>query len=594
LRLVGRLRPGVSLEDAQRELNVVASHLATEYPDTNKAWQVKLRSLLDTYTGDIRPVLYALFAAVVMLLLIACTNVANLLLTKGTERRREFAVRVALGASRGRLVRQVLTESLVLSIIGGALGLLLAHWGTVLLLQMFPNNIANINIPKVESLPIDSTVMLFCLTASVVTGILFGLFPAFQVSGKDVISGLHESSTAFTASRSGKRMRNVLVMGEICLALVLVTGAGLTIRSYQRASATQLGFDPDHVLSFYITMPQHKYPDANARRNYFDRLMASVAVVPGVQKAAGISYLPLSSFSGALEFTIEGREFTEGPQPNAALNVATPGYFDAMRIPILSGRDFAITDGANAPGVGLVNRSFARKFFGDSDPIGHRLNVGTPTKPEWIQIVGVVGDVREEGLDIDIQPELYVAFAQSPSQFMAFTLKTGSDPYAILGDVRQAVWSVDKDQPIERVLSMDDGAGESLAVRRITTSVMTIFGSISMVLACIGIYGVIAFSVAQRTHEFGIRMALGAQQSQLLRLVLSEAVRLAAIGIVSGLALALVLSRFAQSIVYNVSPHDPLTFSSTAMLLCAVALLAALIPAFRASRLNPSVALRQE
>jgi putative ABC transport system permease protein len=341
-------------------------------------------------------------------------------------------------------------------------------------------------------------------------------------------------------------------------------------------------------------MPQHKYPDANARRNYFDRLLASVSGIPGVQKTAGISYLPLSSFSGGLEFTIEGREFTNGPQPNAALNVATPGYFDAMRIPLLSGRDFAVTDGPNAPEVGLVNRSFARKFFGDEDPIGHRLNAGNATKPEWIQIIGVVGDVREEGLDIDIQPELYVAFAQSPSQFMAFTLKTATDPYAILGDVRNAVWSVDKDQPIERVLSMEDGAAESLAVRRITTSVMTIFGSISMALACIGIYGVIAFSVAQRTHEFGIRMALGAQQGQLLRLVLSEAARLAVIGVVIGVGLALVLSRFAQSIVYNISPQDPLTFSGTATLLCAVALLAALIPAIRASRLNPSVALRQE
>ena len=594
LRLVARLKQGVSMADAERELNTVASQLATEYPDTNKAWHVRLRSLLDTYTGDIRPVLYALFAAVIMLLLIACTNVANLLMTKGTERRREFAVRVALGASRGRLVRQVLTESLVLSILGGAFGLLLAYWGTALLLQMFPNNIANLNIPKIDSLPIDSSVMLFCLAASVVTGILFGLFPALQVSGKDVISGLHESSTAFTASKRGKRIRNVLVIGEICMALVLVTGAGLTIQSYQHASNTQLGFDPDHVLTFYVTMPQHKYPDASARRNYFDHLMARVSALPRVQKAGGISYLPLSSFSGALEFTIEGREFTEGPQPNAALNVATPGYFDTMHIPILSGRDFAVTDGPNAPEVGLVNRSFARKFFGDADPIGHRLNAGTATKPEWIQIIGVVGDVREESLDIDIQPELYVAFAQSPSQFMAFTLKTATDPYAVVGDVRQAVWSVDKDQPIERVLSMEDGAGESLAVRRITTSLMTIFGIISMALACIGIYGVIAFSVAQRTHEFGIRMALGAQQGQLLRLVLSEAARLAVLGIAVGLALAFVLSRFAQSMVFNISPHDPVTFAGTAMLLCAVALFAALIPALRASRLNPSVALRQE
>jgi putative ABC transport system permease protein len=594
LRLVGRLRPGISVEEAQRQLNAIAAQIASERPDTNKDWGVKVRSLRENNTGDIRPVLYALFAAVMMLLLIACTNVANLLMTKGTERRREFSVRVALGASRARLVRQILTESLVLAVVGGAFGLLLAMAGTRALVRMFPQDIPNLDIPKIESLPIDSSVVLFCLAATVLTGILFGILPALQTSGSDVVSGLRDSSTTFTASRRGRRLRNLLVVGEICMALVLLTGAGLALKSYDRLISTRLGFDPDHVLTFYLWMPHYKYPDANARRAYFDRLMTSVAAVPGVKQAGAIAYLPLSSFGGGVNFTIEGQEVVPGSEPTSALNFATPGYFASMGIPILSGRDFASTDTPNTPEVAIVNRSFVHKYFGDKDPIGRRLNVGNQNRPEWVQIIGVTGDVREEAVDVDIAPEIYVAFSQSPSAFMAFTLRTAVEPYSLFGDIRQSIWSVDKDQPIERVLSMQDATGESLAVRKITTSIMTLFGSISVLLACIGIYGVIAFSVVQRTHEFGIRMALGAAPRQVLAMVLVDASRLGLIGIAAGVVLALALARFASSIVFGISASDPMTLITMSALLGGVALIAALVPALRASRVDPNVALREE
>jgi len=594
LRLVGKLREGISREEAQAQLNAVAAQLAQEHPDTNKDWQVTVRSLRETYTGDIRPVLYALFSAVLMLLLIACTNVANLLMTKGSERRHEFSVRVALGASRARLIRQILTESLVLSAIGGAIGLLLAVWGTRLLVRMFPNNIANLNIPKIETLPIDNTVVLFCIAATLLTGLLFGVLPALQNSGNDVISGLRDASRSFSSSKRGRRIRNGLVVTEICMALVLVTGAGLAIKSYQRLTASQLGFDPDGVLTFYVTIPQYKYPDDNARRTYFDRLLSSFSSVHGVEQAGAVSYLPLSSFGGGLNFTIEGRDFTPGSEPESGLNIVTPGYFQAMKVPLVAGRDLAVTDRENTPAVAVVSRSWAKRFFGDENPIGHRINAGDQQKPSWIQIVGVAGDVKDEGVDIDITPMLYLPFAQQPSPFMAFTLRTSGDPYALLGDVRQAIWSVDKDQPLDRILSMNDATGESLAVRKITTSIMTLFGSISMALACIGIYGVIAFSVVQRTHEFGIRMALGAAPQNVLRIVLADATKLGLIGIGLGLLAAFLLSRFADSIVYGISTRDPLTFVTTSLLLGGVAVAAAAVPALRASRLDPNVALRQE
>jgi predicted permease len=594
LRLMGRLREGVTRDQAQQELTNVAAQLEREYPDTNKDWGVRLQSLRERSSGAIRPVLIALFTAVILVLLIACTNVANLLIARATERHREFSVRVALGATRGRLIRQVLSESLLLSLIGGVLGLLLAAWGTQVLVHMFPINIANLNIPKIESLPIDRTVLLFSFAASIFTGLLFGLLPALQSSSTNVMSGMRESSFAFSSSGRGKSARNILAVAEISLALVLLTGAGLALKSYKLLSDSTFGFEPDHVASFYIFMPSYKYKEEEARRLYMDKLTAGLSTLPGVSSVGATSYLPLSGYSGGLDFAIEGRNYAAGERPEADLQFATPGYFESMRIPILAGRAFTASDTATSPEVAVVSQSFARKFFPGSDPIGHRLNAGDDKKPEWLQIIGVAGDVRENGLDVEVRPEIYIAHKQSPSPIMGFVLRTTVDPDSIMSAARQAVWAVDKDQPVARVLSMEDAASESLAIRKITTWVMTLFAGVSLLLACVGIYGVIAFNVVQRTHEFGIRLALGATPNKLLALVLSQSAILGGIGIGIGLITSFALSKLAHALVFGVSTRDPITFALAPAILGAIAMLAAFIPAVRASRLDPTIALRQE
>jgi predicted permease len=594
LRLVGRLRDGVTREDAQQELNSVATQLEREHPDTNKDWHVRLSTLREGESGAIRPVLLALFTAVILVLLIACTNVANLLIARATERHREFSLRVALGATRGRLMRQVLSESLLLSAIGGIVGLLLAAWGTQVLVRMFPVNIANLNIPKLESLPIDRSVLLFCFVASTFTGLLFGLLPALQSSSIDVMSGMRESSTGYSSSGRGKKARNILAIAEISLALILLTGAGLALKSYKVLSSSNFGFEPDHVASFYIFMPAYKYKAPDTQRAFVDKLRSTLATLPGVTHVGAVSNLPLSGFSAGLDFSIEGRNYAAGDKSTSDLQVATPGYFETLRIPILAGRAFTDNDTQSSPEVAVVSASFARQFFPGTDPIGHRINAGDDKKPEWIQIVGVAGDVRENGLDVEVRPEVYVAHKQSPSPYMAFALRTTVDPDSVMSAARQAVWAIDKDQPVARVLSMDDSAAESLAIRKITTWVMTLFAAVSLLLACVGIYGVIAFSVVQRTHEFGIRLAVGATPAKLLALVLSQSAVLGGIGIAIGLIASFALSKLANALVFGVSTRDPITFMLAPAILGAIAMLAAFIPALRASRLDPMIALRQE
>jgi putative ABC transport system permease protein len=459
---------------------------------------------------------------------------------------------------------------------------------------MFPANIANLDIPLIESLPIDKTVLFFCLGASVFTGVLFGLLPAFQSSSTDVMTGMRETSAAYSSSGRGKSARNLLAIAEISLALVLLTGAGLALKSYTLLSASNFGFDPDHVLSFYITMPAYKYKTPEDRVVYMDKLLASLSTVPGVASVGETSFLPLSGYSGGLDFTIEGRDNPPGQKPNADLQFTLPGYFETLKIPVLAGRTFTASDTPTSTEVAVVSQAFARQFFPGADPVGHRIDAGDEKKPELIQIVGVVGDVKENGLDAEIRPEIYLAHKQSPIPLAGFALRTTVDPNSLMSSTRQAVWNVDKDQPVARVLTMQDAAAESLAIRKVTTWVMTLFAGVSLLLACVGIYGVIAFSVVQRTHEFGIRLAVGATPAKLLTLVLSQSAVLGGIGIAIGLMASFALSKLANALVFGVSTRDPITFVMAPLLLGTIALLAALIPALRASRLDPNVALRQE
>ena len=593
LRPIARLRDGVTAEQAQRELNAVAAELEKQHPDTNAKWRVELRSVKDDTVGDIRPVLLALFSAVVLLLLIACTNVANLLMTKATQRKRETAIRVALGATRSRLIRVMLTESILLSVIGGVLGLAFAWWGTNFLMYMFPKNIFNLSIPKIEALPIDRPVLLFCLGASLATGLLFGIMPATQHSVVKVMTGLRESGFSYSAARSGHLARATLVVTEIALALVLLTGAGLALKTYKMLSESHLGFDPDHVLSFYIMLPDYKYKDENSRREFIEQVQSKVAQIPGVESAGGSAFLPLSGFSGSTEFEIEGQE-NAGEKVSAEYQTATPGYFESMRIPLLAGRTFTPNDRPKMPDVVVVNQTFVKQFFKNENAIGRRLNFGTADKPDLAEVVGVVGDVKSAGLDNDLHPEVTFPFAQAPFPMIGFAIRTAVDPDSVMGAARQAVWSVDKDQPVIRVISMQQAANEAMALRRITTVSMLLFAGISMILACLGVYGVIAFNVAQRSQEFGIRLALGATPNGLLTMVVKQTARLGAVGIAIGLAIAIIASKAATALVYGVSTRDPLTFVASPLILFAVAVVAGFVPAVRASRADPNAALRGE
>jgi len=596
LRLLGRLRPGVSMAQASQELNTISQQLAAEHPETNAGWGVLLRDFRENRVGDIRPALLILFSAVGLLLLIAVANVANLMLSRMHARPREISVRVALGAARTDLLRQMLSESLLLSAIGGALGVLCAYWVTQGLVAVFPTHIYNLGIPAVESIPINASVLAFCAGLVVLTGLLFGLPPALRSSSTNVAQSMKDASGSSGISKQSKWIRNALVVAEIAIAVVVLIGAGLTIKSFDRLQQMSYGFDSSNVLTMYISMSEKKYSDDAAKRVYMERLLPALSATPGVQEAAAIDFLPLSGFDSTTTFTIEGTSPNPQEQPEAGFRVVTPQYFDVMRISVLKGRAFTDSDRQNTPLVAVVNERFAKSFFADKDPIGKRVDFGEPGKPHWAEIVGIINDVKHSGLDQDIQPEMYVSYNQSRYlfQMMAFTLRTAGDPDAVVNSARQAIWSVDKDQPVLRVVSMEEAAKEMMAIRRITMLLLALFGAAALALACVGAYGVISQGVIQRTREIGVRMALGATRQNVLAMILSEGARLALVGAGIGIVLAFVLTRLMSSLLYGVSAHDPLTFLIIPCVLFGVAMLACLIPARRATKVDPMVALRYE
>jgi predicted permease len=596
LRLLGRLRPAVSMQQASEELNSIARQLAIEHPETNAGWGVLLRDFRENSVGDIRPALLILFSAVGLLLLIAVANVANLMLSRMHARTREITVRVALGAGRTDLVRQLLSESLLLSAIGGVLGILCAYWVTRGLVAVFPTHIYNLGIPRVESIPIDGSVLAFCGGLVLLTGLLFGLPPALRSSYGDIAQSMKDAGGSSGISKRSKWLRNALVVAEISIAVVVLIGAGLTIQSFDRLQRMSYGFDPTNVLTMYISMSEKKYPDDAAKRAYMDRLLPALSTTPGVQQSAAIDFLPLSGFDSNTTFTIEGTSPNLQEQPEAGFRVVTPKYFDVMGIRVLRGRAFNDNDRLNSPLVAVVNERFARNFFANKEAIGKRVDFGEPGKPHWAQIVGIINDVKHSGLDQEIQPEMYVAYSQSPYlfQMMAFTLRTAGDPDSVVNSARQAIWSIDKDQPIVRVVSMETAAKEMMAIRRVTMLLLAVFGCAALALACVGAYGVISQGVIQRTREIGVRMALGATRGNVLTMILGEGARLAVTGAAIGILLAFIFTRLMSSLLYGVSAHDPLTFVIIPALLFAVAIIACLIPARRATKVDPMVALRYE
>jgi putative ABC transport system permease protein len=592
LSVFARLKGGATVEQARAEMSGIGARLAQAYPATNTGWGVSVVTLHERVVGDVRPSLLVLMGVVGFLLLIACANVANLLLARATARRQEIAVRSALGAGRWRLVRQFLTESVLLALAGGGLGLLLAAWGIELLVSFSPGN-----IPRLNEVGLDKGVLLFTFGVSLATGCLFGLLPALQASKTDLSVSLKEGgSRGSTAGRPASRLRNALVVSEIAIAVVLLAGAGLMIRSFAAIREVDPGFRPGHVLTSDYSLPAARYKEDAQIVSFFEQLTAHAAALPGVERVGLVSDIPLSGGGDIAEFAVEGRP---APPPelvqDAEYRVVSPDYFDVMGIPVVRGQAFTEHDRANVPAVTVINETMARRYFSGEDPIGKRINLGDPAKGSpWRTVVGVVRDIRHESLDKEPYPQMYAPEAQFPRRLMTMVARTSGDPLSLVPALRRDLTSLDKDLPLYNLRTMEQVLADSIARRRFQMLLIAAFAGLGLLLAAVGIYGVISYSVAQRRHEIGVRMALGARAPDILRLVVGQGLGLALAGVGAGLAAAFALTRVMSSLLYGVSAADPLTFAGVALALLGVALAACLVPARRATKVDPMIALRYE
>jgi putative ABC transport system permease protein len=592
LDVIARLKPGAKLEMARAEMKGIAGRLEQQFPDTNTQWGVIVQPLHETLTGDVRPALLILLSAVAFLLLIACANVANLLLARASSRQREIAIRAALGASRGRVVRQLLTENIVLSLCGGVLGLLIAWWGIQALLALSPGN-----IPRLASIAIDRTVLVFTLGVSLVTGLLFGLVPAFTASRPDLNNTLKEGGRSSAEGAGGRRLRNALAVAEIALSLVLLVGAGLLIRSFIRLQEVRPGFNPQHLLCLDLSLPSAKYNENQEAVSFFDQLLASLAQQPGIQSAAVAAGLPLGGGADFLAFSVEGRVLARTDRtPDAEARVVSPDYFKTMQIPLRSGRFLSDRDVPGQPDAVVVSETLVKKYFPGQDPIGKRLTFGDPQAKdaEWYTVVGVVGDVRGVSLNEEPYGQLYTSYRQNPRRALTLVVQTAGEPTTMLGAVRERIWALDRQQPLYNVRTAEQVLEKSIARPRFNMLLITILASVALVLAAVGIYGVISYSVTQRTHEIGIRMALGASAADVLKLVVGQGMLLAGIGVILGLVAAFGVTRIMATLLFGVTATDPVTYFGLALLLSLIALVACYVPARRATKVNPVNALRAE
>jgi predicted permease len=595
LEVMGQLRPGVSISQSQSDLSAIDARLEQEYPETDKSWGVTVAPLQAQFSGKARSALLILMGAVGFVLLIGCVNAANLLLARAVARRREVAIRLALGAGRLRLVRQLLTESVLLALGGGALGLALAYGAMRVLVALSPPT-----IPRIGESSIDAPVLAFTALVAVLTGVIFGLAPAFQASRPDLSAALKEGSQAAAGGFERLRLRNVLVIVEIALAFVLLICAGLMLKSFARLSAVNPGFDPHNLLTAWVQLSDARYPDPARRRDFFKQVLERAQAIPGVQSAACIDAVPWSGAATTLTFNIEGRP----PVPSAELPIAephvvSPTFFRAAGIPLLKGRNLDETDDGRHPGVILINETLARRFFPNEDPIGRRLNfVDAPAPPIWLTIIGVVGDVRYQALDAESGFDIYASYLQPyprlASSYMTLMLRAASNPAGLGPALKRAVLAVDKDQAITAVRTMDDYRDASVSRQRLAMVMLGVFAGLALTLAVLGIYGVISYSVGQRTREIGVRMALGAQPGDVLKLILLQGARLALVGSAIGLIAAFGLTRLMSSLLYGVGSSDPATFTIVLVLLTMAALAATYWPARAATRMAPTAALRHE
>jgi putative ABC transport system permease protein len=587
LRAIARLKDAVSLTQANGEMNQISENLFREYPKEYSAPGVTLTPLKDYLVGDVRLVLLVLLGSVGFVLLIACVNVANLLLAWAARRQREVAVRAALGAHRTRMIRQFLTESLLLSLLGGAFGLFLA-WGGVALLQRLRVG----NLPRLENVQIDTWTFAFTFGISVLTGVAFGLVPAFRASKLDLIEALNESAKG-TAGRERQRLRNLLVVSDVALALLLLTGAGLMMKSFVRLLEVKPGFDPSKTLTLSLALWGPKAEDAHAVA-FYQQVLQRVEALPGVESAGVVSQLPLGGNGDMYGIHVEGKSSPDPEEdPSADRYSISPGYLRAMRIPLLRGREFDERDRAGSPLVVLVNESLAGKFWPSEDPVGKRLRVGDSKGP-WRTVAGVVGDVLHAGLDAPHTLQVYLPQPQFTDSAVLLVARTPNDPASLAAAVRGEIAVLDPQVPVSSVATMEEVVSASVANQRFSVLLFVFFGAIALLLAAFGIYGVISYGVAQRTHEIGIRIALGARRREVLRMIVGEAMQPALVGAVLGLGAAFGLTRLLAGLLYSVKPTDPITFAVVFVLLVAVALLACYLPARRATRVDPMVALRYE
>ncbi|HKS29938.1 MAG TPA: ABC transporter permease [Pyrinomonadaceae bacterium] len=593
LRNYWRLKPGVTIAQAQGEMAAIEKELEQLDPVENKNRRIVPVPLHERVVGDTRPALLILFGAVGLVLLIACANFANLLLARSASRQQEILIRTALGAGRMRLVTQLLTESVMLSILGGAVGLVFAMWGVDLLMSFQPES-----LPRLDSIGLDGRVLLFTLGVSVLTGLVFGLVPAWNASRANVSEALKEGGRASTSGVSRHRFSNLLVVSELALAIVLLIGAGLLIKGFWRLSQVESGFNPDGLVSMRIELPEARYKDIATQTQFRERVLQSVGSLPGAE-AAMISEIPLVGESLFQNFVIEGQPvLAPGEEPELHTRTVMGDYFRLMSIPLLKGRALSSQDRDGSMLVAVINEAMAREFFKDKEPLGARLRWARGEQQQWVTIVGVVGDVHHFGLNQPDEPAVYTPYAQTAFAWKRWQYlvvrSNAQSPASLVESVKKQVWSIDSQLPLTKVRTLREVVAKSMTPQRFYMTLLGIFAGVALLLACVGIYGVISYSVTQRTHEIGIRMALGASARDVLGMVLRQGMLLTVAGVAIGLLASFALTRLMAAMLFGVTATDPLTFVSVSAILAAVALLSCYLPARRATRVDPMVALRYE
>jgi putative ABC transport system permease protein len=599
VQVTARMKPGVSLEQVQNEFQAIAARLATQYPDTNAGNSITARTFLDDYVGDLRRSLLTVFGAVGLLLLIACGNVANLLLARASGRRREIAIRLAMGASRWRIMRQLLTESLLLALSGGVLGLLIATWGVSLLLKLGSDALS-----RTEEIGLDLRVLLFTLFVTVATGVIFGLAPALQTSGIDIQQTLKGSASSISGGLRSLKLTSVFVVVELALSLVLLVGTGLLLRSFQQLLIVQPGFDANNVLTLRLRLPDAKYQTTTQTIGFLNNVLKATSALPGVTNVSVGTGFPMRAY-GESDYQLEGEQQPQrsSDAPVAVSQAISASYYDTLGIPLLAGRHFTDHDTTESPLVVIVDDTFVRRHFSNASMgqvIGRRLRFGGDAEP-WREIVGVVGHIRHSGLEEEGRAEIYRPWLQMNPKWMLSTtramdliVKTSANPETFVGPIKQVVQSIDPDQPLANVITLGAVMDESIAPRRMTLSLLGLFAAVAFLLASIGLYGVMAYHVSQRIREIGIRLALGAQRANVWRLIVGQGLKLVLVAVTVGLVASWLLTRLIKSLLFVVSPTDPVAFLVPALLLTVIAVLACYIPARRATRVDPLVALRNE